>query len=95
MKPNPFNLFTDEYEHWFIENETVFESELRALRRVVPVDKTGIEIGVGSGIFAEKLQITWGVDPSDKMLELARRCNLLVIKRKKHNHESDCQNGDK
>ncbi|MBN2090266.1 class I SAM-dependent methyltransferase [candidate division KSB1 bacterium] len=78
MKQNPFNIFTDEYENWFIENELLFQSELLALKQVVPIDRTGIEIGVGSGIFAEKLHITWGIDPSVKMLELARRRNITV-----------------
>jgi len=73
MKQNPFNTFTDEYENWFVENETLFRSELLALKQVMPTNKKGIEIGVGSGIFAEKLHITWGVDPSVKMLELVRR----------------------
>ncbi len=78
MKQNPFDTFTDEYENWFIENEILFQSELLALKQVVPIDKTGIEIGVGSGIFAEKLHVTCGVDPSVKILELARRRNSTV-----------------
>jgi len=80
MKQNPFNTFTDEYENWFAENETLFQSELLALKRVVPMDKIGIEIGVGSGIFAEQLHINYGVDPSANMLALARRRNTMVSK---------------
>ena len=80
MKKNPFNTFTDEYEKWFIENETLFKSELLALKRVIPIDKKGIEIGVGSGIFAEKLSLNYGVDPSWKMLELARKRKIRVIR---------------
>lgn len=80
MKTNPFDSFTDEYEAWFNENETIFQSELLALRQVVPIEKNGIEIGIGSGIFAEKLAVKFGVDPSENMLEYAKKRNLNVQK---------------
>jgi ubiquinone/menaquinone biosynthesis C-methylase UbiE len=72
MKQNPFDNLTSEYEAWFVKNKTLFQSELLALRQVVPVDKKGLEIGVGSGIFAEQLGIHYGIDPAEKMLEYAR-----------------------
>jgi len=71
MAENPFDLFTEEYEAWFRENENTFQSELLALRQVVPIGKKGVEIGIGSGIFAEKLGIQSGIDPSEKMLSIA------------------------
>ncbi|MBN1789726.1 MAG: class I SAM-dependent methyltransferase, partial [Bacteroidales bacterium] len=40
----------------------------------------GIEIGIGSGIFAEQLDINYGIDPSDSMLDLARKRNLNIVK---------------
>ncbi len=46
MKENPFDLFTNEYENWFKENELIFQSELLALKQVIPIEKVGIEIGV-------------------------------------------------
>ncbi len=80
MKDNPFDIFTDEYENWFKENELIFQSELLALKQVIPVGKKGIEIGIGSGIFAEKLNIKFGIDPSEKMLNYATQRNLKVKK---------------
>jgi ubiquinone/menaquinone biosynthesis C-methylase UbiE len=80
MKENPFDIFTEEYENWFKENELVFQSELLALKQVIPVGKEGIEIGIGSGIFAEKLDIKFGIDPSEKMLNYAAQRNLTVKK---------------
>jgi ubiquinone/menaquinone biosynthesis C-methylase UbiE len=80
MRYNPFDVYTDEYEKWFKENENTFQSELLAVRQLIPIGKKGIEIGIGSGIFAEQLNIKFGIDPSDKMLEYARRRNLTVIK---------------
>ncbi|HSL88383.1 MAG TPA: class I SAM-dependent methyltransferase [Ignavibacteriaceae bacterium] len=80
MKDNPFDIFIDEYENWFKENELVFQSELLALKQVIPVGKEGVEIGIGSGIFAEKLNIKFGIDPSEKMLNYATQRNLTVKK---------------
>ena len=78
MKNNPFDIHTTEYEDWFKENSTIFQSELLALKQVIPTDKKGLEIGIGSGIFAEKLDIKFGIDPSENMLKLARQRNLNV-----------------
>lgn len=78
MAENPFDLFTEEYEAWFVQNKALFQSELLALKQVVPVDKKGVEIGIGTGIFAEQLGIRFGIDPSEMMLEYARKRGLNV-----------------
>jgi ubiquinone/menaquinone biosynthesis C-methylase UbiE len=80
MKQNPFDTLTSEYEAWFVENKVLFQSELLALKQVVPADKKGVEIGIGSGIFAEQLGIRFGIDPSEKMLEYARQRGLEAQK---------------
>ena len=80
MAHNPFDSLTSEYEKWFIENGNLFQSELLALKQVVPVGKKGVEIGIGSGIFAEKLGIQSGIDPSEKMLAIARKRGRNVVK---------------
>ena len=80
MGNSPFDIFTDEYENWFKENELIFQSELLALKQVIPVGKKGIEIGIGSGRFAEKLNIKFGIDPSEKMLNYAIQRKLTVEK---------------
>ncbi len=80
MVQNPFDIYTEEYEKWFEENKTTFQSEILAIRQVMPVGKKGIEIGIGSGIFAEQLGINFGIDPSESMLALARKRNLNVVK---------------
>ena len=38
----------------------------------MPATENSLEIGVGTGRFAEALKIRYGVDPAPKMLELAR-----------------------
>ncbi len=78
MKKNPFDLHSEEYEEWFSKNRTVFLSELSALQRVIPMDKKGMEIGVGTGVFAEKLGISHGLEPSDKMADFARKRGIAV-----------------
>ena len=80
MFQDPFDNYADEYERWFEENKITFQSELLAISQVMPIGKKGIEIGIGSGIFAEQLGINYGIDPSDSMLDLARRRNLNVVK---------------
>ncbi len=80
MVEGPFELYTDEYEKWFEENKTVFQSELLAIKELLPAGKNGIEIGIGSGIFASELGIDHGIDPAEKMLSLARKRNLNVVK---------------
>ncbi len=78
MKYNPFDIYTTEYEEWFKENSVLFESELLALKQVVPENKKGLEVGIGSGIFAAPLNIEFGIDPSENMLKLARKRDLRV-----------------
>ena len=80
MKQNLFDILASEYETWFVENKVFFQSELLALKQVVPIDKTGLEIGIGSGIFAKPLGIRYGIDPSEKMLQYARQRGLDVQK---------------
>ena len=78
MKYNPFDLYTSEYEAWFKENQSTFQSEVLAIQQLLPKGKSGVEIGIGTGIFAEALGIKSGIDPSGNMLDFARRRNLNV-----------------
>lgn len=78
---NQFDLFVDEYDEWFRKNPNLFESELRAIQKIFPKSKVkSLEIGVGSGIFAEKLGIEFGVDPSENMLLFAQKRGVKVKK---------------
>lgn len=78
MKYNPFDLYTSDYEEWFKENQVTFQSEVLALQHAMPKGKNGVEIGIGSGIFARALGIKSGIDPSENMLAIARKRNLNV-----------------
>ncbi|ODS37565.1 MAG: hypothetical protein A7315_13355 [Candidatus Altiarchaeales archaeon WOR_SM1_79] len=65
-----FDTHTKEYEEWFDKNKFAYASEVAALKKAVPEGK-GLEIGVGTGRFAEPLKIDVGIDPSENMLKIA------------------------
>ena len=79
MKTAPFETHTLEYEEWFEINKYVYESELEAVRLMLPKQGRGIEIGVGTGRFAAPLGIKLGVEPSPKMREIAEKRGIKVI----------------
>jgi SAM-dependent methyltransferase len=66
------------YDQWFDAHEPVYQAELAALRKFVPPTGMGIEVGVGTGRFAVPLGIKLGVDPSRRMLQIARKRGLRV-----------------
>ena len=63
-KISAFEKYSTKYEEWFEKNNSIYESELNAIKTFVPENKYGVEIGVGTGRFARPLNITVGVDPS-------------------------------
>ena len=69
---NIFDRYYRKYDRWYDENKFAYLSELEALRKVLPQTGKGLEIGVGTGRFAAPLGITTGIDPSKKMIEIAR-----------------------
>ena len=66
-KENVFENYEDRYEEWFKRNPLILESEIEAIRQVLPGEGNGIEIGVGTGIFSARLGIRHGVEPSAGM----------------------------
>jgi len=75
---SPFENYVSDYENWFEKHPVTFQSELQVLKQLIPQDKKGIELGVGTGMFASKLHIAYGIDPSEKMLEMAKARNIKV-----------------
>lgn len=78
-KTEPFEKYTDRYENWFERNRYVYHSEINAIREVLPDFKDGVEIGIGSGRFAEPLGIKFGIEPSSKMRKIARSKGIKVV----------------
>jgi SAM-dependent methyltransferase len=69
-----FDGLASEYDAWFDrEGKPVFAIEVLAFHEVLSsLSKPWLEIGVGSGRFAQALGIETGVDSSIKLLEMAR-----------------------
>jgi len=78
-KVEPFEKYTNRYEEWFMRNRFVYESELQAIRVLLPKSGIGVEIGVGTGRFAGPLGIKLGVEPSKAMGEIARKKGIEVV----------------
>jgi SAM-dependent methyltransferase len=81
---SPFDELATEYDAWFDKDGSlIFFIEVQAFRELLPsLPKPWIEIGVGSGRFAQALGIETGVDPSVKLLEMARKRGITAFRGK-------------
>ena len=70
--PGIFDLYTEPYDNWFNKNPHAYLTELLLLREEIPSGKRGIDIGVGTARFAQILDITYGIDLSASMLQIAK-----------------------
>ena len=77
---SPFDELAAAYDAWFEEEGKLpFDIEVRAFREIMALlPKPWLEIGVGSGRFAQALGIETGIDPSLKLVEMARRRGIMV-----------------
>ncbi|WP_297550981.1 class I SAM-dependent methyltransferase [Thermococcus sp.] len=78
-KVEPFEKHRERYESWFERHRHAYLSELEAVRRLLPKEGKGAEIGVGTGRFAAPLGIKLGVEPSRAMAEIAKKRGIEVI----------------
>ena len=71
---NPFDSLASAYDAWFEEEgKLVFPTEVQALRELLTLlSRPWLEVGVGSGRFAQALGIEVGLDPSIRLLQMAR-----------------------
>jgi SAM-dependent methyltransferase len=74
----PFEQHPDRYDRWFERHPAVFAAEVRALRSLRPLGGRGLAIGVGTGRFAQALDVEDGVDPSPAMRQRARQRGIRV-----------------
>ncbi len=76
-----FDPLASIYDAWFEEQgKLIFAIEVIALEKVLPsLPKTWLEVGVGTGRFAQVLKIETGIDPSVNMLALARKRGISVL----------------
>jgi len=71
-----FDRLGDQYDQWFDSEDgrPIFCAEVTCLKDLMPVALgRWLEVGVGTGRFAQALGVKEGVDPSVPMLEFARQ----------------------
>ena len=80
-KIRAFDSLAWAYDAWFEEEgRLIFALEVEALKQVLPLlPKPWIEIGIGSGRFAQALGIDVGLDPSSELLKIARNRGARVL----------------
>jgi len=78
---SPFDDLALEYDAWFDkEGSLIFFIEVQAFRELLPsLPKPWLEIGVGSGRFAQALGIETGIDPSTKFVEMAKKRGISAF----------------
>lgn len=74
-----FDEFAVDYDRWFDEHATVYETQLRMIRNAVPRAGRCLEVGIGSGRFAAPLGIGYGIDPSRELLKMAKSRGIDVV----------------
>lgn len=76
-----FDAEAARYDAWFdtSEGRVLFENELAAVRLLWPHEiQPALEIGVGTGRFAQALGVERGVDPAAGVLRFAKRRGITV-----------------
>ena len=73
MSKNPFDKYPYRYDHWYDEKGLLlYLIELEALKKLGGLPYS-LEVGVGTGRFAEPLHIEIGIDISWNMLRIGRK----------------------
>jgi SAM-dependent methyltransferase len=76
-----FEEYADEYDKWFLDNRDVYLDELKRIREAIgDIPSPALEIGVGSGRFAEPLGIRHGIEPSRALGLMAKERGIEVIR---------------
>ena len=73
-----FDKYYKRYDVWYDKNKFVYLSEIETIKKVLPKEAKGLEIGVGTGRFAAPLGITIGIDPSTAMIHIAEQRGVNV-----------------
>ena len=77
-----FEKNVEEYDKWYEDYSEVYQSELAAIKEQLlklPENIRGIEVGLGTGRFAQPLGIKEGVEPSEAMATKAMKRGIEII----------------
>lgn len=75
----PFEAHHRRYDDWFERYAAAYQSELLAVRALLPWRGLGLAIGVGTGRFAAPLGVQVGLDPAREVLAYAAKRGVLVV----------------
>jgi len=78
-----FDKYVEDYEAWYDKYPEVYKSELAVIKEQLakmPENIRGIEVGVGTGRFAQPLGIKEGIEPSEEMGKIALNRNIEILK---------------
>jgi SAM-dependent methyltransferase len=75
----PFDEHAVAYDEWYEHNRLAYQSELAALRALMPEHSRAVEVGVGTGRFAGPLGIRLGIEPSGAMARLAGSRGIGIV----------------
>jgi SAM-dependent methyltransferase len=75
----PFEIHHRRYDDWFVHHAAAYQSELLAVRALLPWRGLGLAIGVGTGRFAAPLGVQMGVDPAREVLDYATNRGISPV----------------
>lgn len=84
-KIKAFNVVAESYDIWYKhpQGKQVFDAEKNAVNHMIPKRGIGVEIGAGTGVFAESLtteeRLILCLDPSVEMIKKAKERELPCI----------------
>jgi SAM-dependent methyltransferase len=76
----PFQTHHRRYDEWFVRHAAAYQSELLAVRALLPWGGLGLSIGVGTGRFAGPVGVQVGIDPAHEVLPYAARRGVAVAR---------------
>jgi SAM-dependent methyltransferase len=78
-KTVPFEIHHRRYDDWFLHHAAAYQSELLAVRTLLPWRGLGLAIGVGTGRFAAPLGMQMGIDPARAVLDYAANRGISSV----------------
>ncbi len=78
-RSRPFEIHHRRYDDWFVRHAAAYQSELLAVRALLPWRGLGLAIGVGTGRFAAPLGVQMGIDPAHEVLDYATKRGVSVV----------------
>lgn len=84
MTQRAFDEFATTYDHWFLQNPNVLESEVLLVRHCLGTPGRTLSVGCGTGLFESILRLRYGVEvdtglePTEGAAQIARKRHMEV-----------------